>query len=78
MLVAQFWVKFVDFRSEWSGLTIPLTPVMCLLGDRSQIPTVPKTFSVIMVGPVTASRAILRHWKTAVSSNLKDWIDAAL
>ena len=29
-----------------------------------------------MVGLVTASRVILRHWKTAVSPNLKDWTNA--
>ncbi len=76
-LVAPFWVKVVDFLSEWSGVTVPLTPAMCLLGDRSQIPNASKrTFSVIMVGLVTASRVILRHWKTVVSPSLKDWLDA--
>lgn len=37
-LVAQFWVEVVDFLSGWSGLTIPLSPFMCLLGDRFQLP----------------------------------------
>ncbi len=35
-----------------------------------------KEYSVIMVGLVTASRLILRQWKTAVSPDLKDWINA--
>lgn len=76
-LVAPFWAEAVDFLSEWSGEVIPLTPVMCLLGDRSQIPTVPKKLlSVIIVGLITASRVILRHWKTAVSPNRREWMDA--
>ena len=29
-----------------------------------------------MLGLVTASRVNLRHWKTAVSPNLKDWTNA--
>ena len=29
-----------------------------------------------MVGLVTASRVILRQWKTVVSPNLKDWTNA--
>ncbi len=32
-------------------------------------------YSVIIVGLVTASRLVLRHWKTAVSPDLKDWIN---
>lgn len=76
-LVNPFWVKVVDFLSNWSGSAIPLTPAVCLLGDRSQIPNISKgTFSVIMVGLVIVSRVILRHWKTAVSPNLRDWTNA--
>ena len=31
-----------------------------------------------MVGLVTASRVVLRHWKTAVSPNQKDWTNATV
>lgn len=76
-LVAPFWVEVVDFLSEWCGSAVPLTPVMCLIGDRYQLPNIPKgTFSVIMVGLITASRVILRHWKTAVSPNMREWLGA--
>lgn len=30
----------------------------------------------VMVGLITASRIILRHWKMAKSPNLKDWVNA--
>lgn len=41
---------------------ISLTPKLCLLGDKSQMPNVSKqVFSVIMVCITTASRIILRH-----------------
>ena len=66
----------MDFLSIWSSAAVPLTPVVCLLGDKSQLPNVSKgIFSVIMVGLVSASRIILSHWKTAVSPDLKDCIN---
>lgn len=34
------------------------------------------TFSVITVGLITASRVTLRHWKTTVSPNLREWLAA--
>lgn len=76
-LVAPFWADVVNFLGEWSGLAVPLTPVICLIGDRSQLPNVSKgTFSFIMVALITASRVTLRHWKTAMSPNLREWLAA--
>lgn len=74
-LVTPFWTKVLGVLSAWSGSEVPQTPELCLLGDRSQMPNVTKgAFSVIMVGLVTASRIILRHWKTTVCPELNDWI----
>lgn len=71
-----FWIKVVKVLSSWSASVIPLIPALCLLGDRSQTPNISKgEFSVVMVGLITASRIILRHWKTAEPLNLKEWIN---
>ena len=36
------WVKIVAVLSGWLGSAIPLTPELCLLGDKSQIPNISK------------------------------------
>ena len=57
-----FWTKILDVLSAWSGSEVPQTPELCLLGDRSQMPDVPKgVFTVVVVGLVTACRIILKH-----------------
>ena len=65
------------FPALYMGMCIcALVILFCLLGDRSQIPNVSwGIFSVIMVVLVSASSIILRHWKTAVSLDLKDRIN---
>ena len=74
-----FWVKVVEVLSGWLGSAIPLTPELCLLGDKSQIPNISKgAFSVIMVGLITASRIILRHWKTVERPDMTEWVDAVV
>uniref|UniRef100_A0A3P8PLM6 Reverse transcriptase zinc-binding domain-containing protein n=1 Tax=Astatotilapia calliptera TaxID=8154 RepID=A0A3P8PLM6_ASTCA len=63
-LIAPFWKKVVTLLKGWSGLEVPLTPELCLLGDRSHIPRIHNNiFTVVMVGLVTASRIILRSYQ---------------
>ncbi|KAF7657710.1 hypothetical protein LDENG_00023230 [Lucifuga dentata] len=76
-LIRPFWAEVLEILSGWYGSKIPLTPSLCLLGDRSQMPNISKrAFSVIMVGVVTASRIILRHWKTTRAPHMKEWVAA--
>lgn len=42
---------------------------MCLMGDTSQLPNVSKK-------NITASRLLLRKWKTNVTPNVREWLDA--
>lgn len=54
-------------------------PDSCHVSTRGQISNtncIERTFFVIMVGVITASRVNLRHWKATVSPNLRDWMDA--
>lgn len=75
-VIQPFWKTVLDNLSKWLGSGIPLSPRLCLLGDRSQIVNISSgEFSVIMAGTTTAARAILKLWKTPKAPELKEWIN---
>lgn len=54
--VYPFWQRVLDSIARWIGLTIPMSPRLCLLGDQSVLPGVLKyDFVVIKVGVITAA-----------------------
>lgn len=74
-LVSPFLTDVLEVLSAWSGSEAPRAPKVYLMGEWSQMLNVSKWFfSVVMAGFVTASIIKLRHWKTTVRPEIKDWI----
>lgn len=72
--VYPFWQKVLDKIGRWIGLIIPLSPRLCLLGDRSVLPGVSKyDFVVIKVGVIAAARVILSVWKEPSPPEYNRW-----
>lgn len=61
---------------EWLGKKLPVSPQLCLLGDRSTVPPgISKAeFGLALTGFITAARIILRHWKSQVRPEFTDWV----
>ncbi len=61
------------------GISLPVKPQLCLLGDKSVLPNIAKNeFTLIKIGCITAARMILRNWKCPKTPDLKDWIDGMI
>ncbi len=54
--------KLLKYLGQCLGFDIPLSPRICLLGDKSEISQI-KRLSLNMVGVVTAVHLTLRFWK---------------
>ncbi len=52
---------------------MPPEPWLCLLGDRTVVPNVTTTFTVVKVGTITGARILLRNWKLPRTPDLKEW-----
>ena len=69
-----FWGKVVEYMETGLGRTLPLSPRLCLLGDRSEVPDISNyDYAVLKMGFVTASRMILQMWKSAGTPGLDKW-----
>ena len=73
-LVQPFWKKILRCMSEWLGRTLPISPRLCLLGDKSQVHNISK-LSVVMIGLTTAARTVLTYWKSAKPQEMKEWVN---
>ena len=69
-----FWRGVLECMGNWLGRTLPLSPRLCLLGDRSEVQELSKfEYAIVKVGCVTAARAILRLWKNAGMPGVDGW-----
>lgn len=65
-VIQPFWRTILEYLSNWLGKTLPVSPRLSLLGDRTQIHNISdREFSVVMVSTTVATGIILRHWKKA-------------
>ena len=72
--VRPFWRKVLECLETWWGGTLPLSPKLCLLGDRSEVPEMSKfDYAVLKVGCVTAARMILQLWKSPGGPDIGKW-----
>lgn len=55
--------------SKWLGKTLPVSPRLCLLGDRSQVHNVSRDEFT------TAARTILRYWKSTKLPEVKECVN---
>lgn len=70
------WRIILEYLSNWLGNTLPVSPRLRLLGDRTWIHSISAgEFSVIMVGITAAARITLRHWNTPKSPAIKEWVN---
>ena len=69
-----FWMKVLEHMERWLGGTLPLSPKLCLLGDRSEVREVSKfDYAILKVGFITASRLILQLWKSTGVPSVGKW-----
>ena len=69
-----FWRGVLEYMGNWLGRTLPLSPKLCLLGDRSEVTdTSIYDYAVLKTGFVTATRMILKMWKSAGTPGLDKW-----
>ena len=72
--VRPFWRKVLEHMETWLGRTLPVSPKLCLLGDRSEVLELSKyDYAVLKTGFVTASRMILQLWKSPGMPDLGKW-----
>ena len=61
---------------EWLGRTLPISPRLCLLRDKSQVHNISKDeLSVVMTGLTTAARPVFTYWKSAKPPGKKEWVN---
>ena len=69
-----FWRGVLEHLGTWLGRALPLSPKLCLLGDRSEVLEVSKfDYAVLKMGFISASRLILQLWKGTGRPNLGKW-----
>ena len=69
-----FWMKVLEYMERWLGRTLPLSPRLCLLGDRTEVLDISKfEYAVLKVGCITASRQILQLWKSTGAPSWEGW-----
>lgn len=77
--VHPFWSKILGILEKWLGFSLPACPRLCLLGDKSVVPSISKqAFTVVKLCFITAARIILRNWKCARTLDVKDWVNAVI
>lgn len=75
-IIQPVWRIILEYLSNWLGNTLPVSPRLRLLGDRTRIHSISAgEFAVIMVGITAAARMTLRHWKTPKSPAIKEWVN---
>ena len=75
-LINPFWGEVLKHMEKGLGMTIPKSPRLCLLGDRTEIPTASKyDLAVIKVGIVSAALIILRLWKSTTAPECRQWLE---
>lgn len=76
-LVSPFWAQVIRTMEEWLDQPLSSSPRLCLLGDRTELPSrLPKAqFGSALVGFLTAAKIILRKWKSTSAPSHKDWIE---
>lgn len=73
-MVEPFWRSVLKYLEVWAGVVLPLSPRLCLLGDKTETPPLTNSaYSVLMVGITSAARIILRHWKSSTCPTLQEW-----
>lgn len=62
-LVFPFWTEVITTLEKWTGLSVPKSPELCLLGDKSLMPPgfTKKMLGPVIAGFILAARLILRN-----------------
>lgn len=75
-LVYPFWKEVIAKLGVWLENSLPESPQLCLLGDRSELPPgISKAeFGLALTGFITAARIILRHCKSQTKPEFTEWV----
>lgn len=74
--VFPIWDSVLSYMQGWIPGTLPKSPKLCLLGDKSEVPFLNKhIFRVLNTGLVTCARLILKFWKDPQTPTMKMWIE---
>uniref|UniRef100_A0AAR2IK62 Reverse transcriptase zinc-binding domain-containing protein n=1 Tax=Pygocentrus nattereri TaxID=42514 RepID=A0AAR2IK62_PYGNA len=52
-LVEPFWHSVLKFLETWAGVALPVSPRLCLLGDKTETPTLTKRACPVLMASVT-------------------------
>lgn len=74
--VFPFWKQVLHVIGGWLDTSLPESPRLCLIGDRSpSTPNVSKAEAALAsAGFITAIRIILPHWKSQVRPGFTEWL----
>ena len=75
-LLQLFWRGVLKVLGDWMGKDLPVCPQLCLLGNRNSVRDINQVeFGILITGLITASRIILKHWKSTMLPELKEWLN---
>lgn len=74
--VLPFWKMILKKFEEWLKLPLLESPQLCLLGDKSLIPSslTKAELGLILTGCMVAARIILRNWKSPCKPEFAEWL----
>lgn len=73
-LISPIWNSVIKYMEGWLKSKLPISPRLCLLGDRGLVPDVHKAaFRVLNTGFVTCARLILTLWRIPQTPAFKTW-----
>uniref|UniRef100_A0AAR2LRZ1 Uncharacterized protein n=1 Tax=Pygocentrus nattereri TaxID=42514 RepID=A0AAR2LRZ1_PYGNA len=52
-LVEPFWHSVLKFLETWAGVALPVSPRLCLLGDKTETPTLTKRACPVLTVGIT-------------------------
>lgn len=74
--VCSFWSSVTDKLSTIFGRIIPLNPLLCLLGDTSEIKLPLKYHNALQISLTIAKKIIFQNWKSKNNCNITHWTNA--
>ena len=71
--VYSFWTAITHELSLILGCEIPLSPLLCLLGDASDISLPSGYVNALLVSLTIAKKIIFQNWKTKENCHISHW-----
>lgn len=73
-LVFPLWKKVLEVIGIWLECILPISPRLCLLGDRTKVQNLNKfKFRILKAALLTCAHLILRCWKEPQTPTMEMW-----